>query len=91
VNGPPYEVRVLASAQKELRRLDSQAADQIAQRMQWLGEHAEVVHHHALTGNLRGLYRLRSGDYRVVYRLLREERAIVVVAIGDRREIYRKR
>jgi len=48
----------------------------------------------ALSGDLKGLkgfYKLRVGDYRVIYEILYEERTIVVHAIGHRRDIYRKR
>ena len=45
----------------------------------------------ALSGNLVGLYKLRVGDYRVIYEIVRKEKTIVIHAIGHRREIYRKR
>jgi len=91
VNGARFEIRVLASAEKELRKLDRRAAEQIAARLRWLADHAGEVRHHALTGTLSGLYRLRSGDYRIIYQLVVGERTILVHAVADRREIYRRR
>jgi mRNA interferase RelE/StbE len=44
-----------------------------------------------LTGDLTGFYKLRVGDYRVLYQVLHGDRLIVVHVIGHRREIYRKR
>ena len=88
---PRFEIRVLAGAEDELRRLDARAADLIAARLYWLAEHAEQVRHRPLTGPLQGLYRLRSGDYRVIYQVLTAERTIVVHAIGHRRDVYRRR
>ncbi len=35
------------------------------------------------------LYRARSGDYRLVYTLENEHLVVVVVAVGDRKEVYR--
>jgi len=35
------------------------------------------------------LYRIRIGDYRIVYQIRDAELLVVVVAIGHRREIYR--
>jgi mRNA interferase RelE/StbE len=42
----------------------------------------------ALTGNLKGLWRYRIGDYRIICRI--EDRAliVVVVIVGHRRDIY---
>ncbi|HMH44966.1 MAG TPA: type II toxin-antitoxin system RelE/ParE family toxin [Pyrinomonadaceae bacterium] len=35
------------------------------------------------------MYKLREGDYRIIYELLRSEEAIVVHLIGHRREVYK--
>jgi mRNA interferase RelE/StbE len=41
-----------------------------------------------LRGELTGLYRLRAGNYRVVYRIVEEQRLVIVEAIGTRGEVY---
>ena len=41
-----------------------------------------------MTGQFRGMYRLRIGNYRAVYDLDQETRNMIVDAIGHRREIY---
>lgn len=41
--------------------------------------------------DLAGFYKLRVGDYRVIYEILHEEQMIVIHEVGHRREIYRKR
>lgn len=35
------------------------------------------------------LYRVRSGDYRIVYTLENEQLIVLVVSVGDRKEVYR--
>ncbi len=40
------------------------------------------------SGKLEGLYRLRVGEYRVIYRILEEQRLVIVEAIGARGEVY---
>ena len=42
-----------------------------------------------LSSNLAGLYKLRVGDYRVVYEVFAEEHYLVIHKIGHRREVYR--
>jgi mRNA interferase RelE/StbE len=38
----------------------------------------------------KGLWKYRRGDYRIICRIVDEQISIVVVKIGNRREIYRK-
>ena len=45
----------------------------------------------ALTGDLSGFYKLRAGDHRILYEVLRDEKTIVIHVIGHRREVYRRR
>lgn len=42
----------------------------------------------ALTGEFKGLWRYRVGDYRILCRIKDNELLIVVVAVGHRRDIY---
>jgi mRNA interferase RelE/StbE len=84
-----YELRILATAARELESLDRETAARVAKRLRWLAENLDSIQLQALTGSLSDLYKLRAGDYRVFYQVLRSERIIVVHAIGHRREIYR--
>ncbi len=86
-----YHVRILKAASRELARLDKSTGRRIVERIHWLAANLEVIRLEALTGDLAGLYKLRLGDYRVIYEVLREEQTIVIHAIGHRREIYRRR
>jgi len=44
-----------------------------------------------LKENLSNLYKLRVGDYRIIYEILADEETIVIHFIGHRKEIYKKR
>lgn len=86
-----YRLRILEAAIRDLARLDKRVARRIVRRIRWLAANLETVRLEALTADLAGLYKLRVGDYRVVYEVLRSERTILIHAIGHRSEIYRKR
>ena len=86
-----YRVRLLGGASKDLGKLDKSTARRIVGRLHWLAENLKDASLEALAGELEGLFKLRVGEYRVVYELLREEQLILVHAIGHRREVYRKR
>ncbi len=86
-----YRVRLLDAASKDLARLDKPMARRIVERVQWLAENLADTNLEALTGEFEGLFKLRVGDYRVVYELVHGEQLVMIHAIGHRREIYRKR
>lgn len=43
----------------------------------------------ALTGSLKGLWRYRVGDYRIVVRIYDERLVVLVLTLAHRREVYR--
>lgn len=43
---------------------------------------------HPLRRNLSGLFKLRVGDYRIIYQIHEYEVLVVVVKVGHRREVY---
>lgn len=43
----------------------------------------------ALSGEFRGLYRWRSGKFRIVYEIQQEALVVLVLRIGHRKDIYR--
>ena len=85
-----YQIRIQDSAARELAQLDKQVARRVVKRIRWLAANMEVVKPDALSGDLAGLYKLRVGDYRVVYEVLHTEQVLVVHLVGHRREIYRR-
>jgi len=44
----------------------------------------------ALAYDLAGLHSLRTSDYRIIYRIKEKELIIIVIAVGHRREIYKR-
>jgi len=86
-----YDIRILEDASRELARLDKGVGRRIVERVNWLAVNLGDIRPEALSGALVGLYKLRVGDYRVIYEIVRKEKTIVIHTIGHRRQIYRKR
>ncbi len=86
-----YHVRILESATHELARLDKPIGRRVVQRINWLAENLHELRPEALSGDLIGFYKLRVGDYRVIYEIIPKEHTIIIHAIGHTREIYRRR
>jgi mRNA interferase RelE/StbE len=86
-----YRIRILDTATRELVRLDKPIGRRIVERINWLAANLDDIQPEALTGDLSGLYKLRVGDYRVLYEILHGERIVIIHGIGHRREVYRSR
>lgn len=85
-----YTVRILSSATRELERLDVTVGRRLVHRIQQMAADAAQHRHEALSGDLSGFYKLRIGDYRVIYELLHSEHCVLIHAIQHRRNVYRK-
>lgn len=86
-----YDIRILEAAARDLAHLEKPIGRRIGQRIHWLATNLESICLEALTGDLAGLYKLRVGDYRIIYEVLWDERTLLIHAVGHRREIYRRR
>jgi len=86
-----YRVRILKAAFQDLGRLDKPIGRRIVQRINWLAANLDAIRLEALAGEFTGLYKLRVGDYRVIYEILWDEKTIVIHAIGHRSDIHWRR
>ncbi|KAM3100271.1 type II toxin-antitoxin system RelE family toxin [Phormidesmis sp. 146-35] len=57
-------------------------------KIDWVSDHFIEIRPTALTGDLSSLFKLRVGDYRVLYSFSETTEIITVHQIGHRREIY---
>jgi mRNA interferase RelE/StbE len=85
------QVELLPPAVHELHLLDKPVAQRIIHKLRWLAENFESVVPETLAGPFLGLFKLRVGDYRVIYETDREKGLITVHLIGHGKEIYQRR
>jgi mRNA interferase RelE/StbE len=85
-----YEVLVEASAAKGLRRLPKEDLARIARELRGLTGDARPAGSRKIAGSADA-YRIRVGDYRIVYQVDDGQRRVVVQAIGHRKDVYRPR
>jgi mRNA interferase RelE/StbE len=86
-----YRIRLLDEATRDLAHLDKPVARRVTERLNWLAGNWQSVKPEALTGELAGLFKLRAGDYRVIYEVLPGERTLIIHAVGHRSQVYRRR
>lgn len=71
----------------DLERIDKPIVKRILNKITWLSNHFDSIIPETLSADLSGTFKLRIGDWRVVYTI--EDDHIVIQAVGHRREIYR--
>ena len=83
-----YRLEIKRSAAKELEVLPAKDRGRVVARIQALAVDPRPASAEKLSGQER--YRVRQGDYRMLYEIQDEVLLIVVVKIGNRRDVYRK-
>jgi mRNA interferase RelE/StbE len=83
-----YAVVFARSARKELQRLDPQVARRILKTIQTLVTNPRPPGVGKLEG-ARDLWRIRVGEWRVVYRISDPDRLVDIVTVRHRRDVYR--
>lgn len=81
-----YEVRLEDSARRFLKKLDKETNKKLIKKFRSLEENPELGK--PLTGNLAGLWSLRVGKFRAIYKIQRNELIILVLDIGHRKNVY---
>lgn len=83
----PYELRFKPSVVKDPRGIPSADVRRILARIETLREDPRPPGSEKLSAQER--YRLRQGDYRILYNLLDGELIVEIVKVGHRREVCR--
>lgn len=86
-----YRVDFSQQSRDALRRLDRSVVDRIRKKLLWLSKNFDSLMPEVLTGDpFKGLFKLRVGEYRVVYGVNRTDRVLVVHMIRHRSEAYKR-
>ncbi|MDE0157452.1 MAG: type II toxin-antitoxin system RelE/ParE family toxin [Gammaproteobacteria bacterium] len=84
-----YDVEFTANAESDLGRLDAKITRRVLKKLAWLADNLHVVGQEALAAPFKGMFKLRCGDYRIVYECNRQERKIVVRIVRHRSQVYK--
>ncbi len=83
-----FEIRFKKSVQKDLHRLTRSEKRRILDSTQ-RDLAADPYRGKALSGEFRGLYRWRIGSHRIIYEIHKDAKAVLVLRIGHRKDVYR--
>ena len=82
-----HRVQVAPAAVRQLRKLDPVARRRVQAAIELLAEHPRPSGATKLVGG-DGEWRVRTGDYRIVYEVHDSVLLVLVVAVGHRRDVY---
>ena len=84
-----FQVILTPEAQADIRRLDPAIQTRILNKLEWMGQNAELLRHQALQGEeWAGCFKYRVGDYRILYQIDWSTEKLFVLKVGYRREVY---
>lgn len=83
-----YQIEFSKKAQKQFKVLPKSTQNRLIAKINLLSENPRPVDCKKLKG-VKDLFRLRVGDYRVVYTIEDEYLLILIVEVGHRREVYK--
>jgi len=83
-----YAVELTPAARRQLRKLDPPIQRRLVARMEALADDPRPDGVVKLTAVEPPAYRVREGDWRIVYRVEDDLLLVVVVRVGHRSEVY---
>jgi mRNA interferase RelE/StbE len=84
-----YRIVFTKSADKALRKMPREVAQRTRERLDRIATDPYATHPNVPKLQNRPGYRLRVGNWRVIYEIERDELIILVLRIGSRGEVYR--
>jgi len=82
-----YRLEVKRSAAKEISDLTKAECQRVAAKIQLLASDPRPHGCEKLSGAEK--YRIRQGDYRILYEIDDSTKLVIIVKVGDRKEVYR--
>ncbi len=83
-----YKVEYLESVKEDLKSISKTNKDQIRKAIEKKLAANPIDFGKPLQYSLKGLRRLRVGDYRIIFQIQEEHKVVLIVKIGHRREVY---
>ncbi len=82
-----YRLLIKPSAVHELEALPLKERRRVVTRVWGLADQPRPLGCEKLSGH--ELYRLRQGNYRILYEIVDHDRSVTIIKIGHRRDVYR--
>jgi mRNA interferase RelE/StbE len=85
----PYTIEILESAKEQIRALPKKIRGQIGKKIDRLASDPFPPDCTKLEAREDSVYRVRCGDYRILYTVNKGKAVVLVVKVGDRKDVYK--
>jgi mRNA interferase RelE/StbE len=86
-----YQIEFARKVEKQLKTIPLSIREKIFDRIEALKKNPRPASCEKLQGSETDLFRIRQGDYRIVYTIEDKKLAILVVRVVHRKEVYKKK
>jgi len=86
-----WSLKFSPGANKDLSKLDSEIRLRVIEKLDWLSGNFDVILPQVLHAEFRAFFKLRVGDWRIMYKIDCFERIITIRYIEHRNKVYKKR
>jgi mRNA interferase RelE/StbE len=84
-----HTVQLAPAAKRQLRKLDRSIQERVVRRLEKLEKDPRPPGVEKMEGD-ESTYRIRMGEYRILYEIRDKVLVVLVLKVGHRREIYRR-
>ena len=85
-----WKLKFTKTALEDFNKLPKNISLSVKNKLRWLKNNFDKINHLPLIGELKGLFKLRIGDYRIIYFPDWDKRKIFILTIDHRKDIYKK-
>ena len=85
-----YQVELTKSASKEFKKLPKKIQSKVLEAFEFLSKnpYSEILKIKKMKGP-ESLFRIRIGDYRIVYEVNNGKLIVIIIKIGNRKDVYK--
>jgi mRNA interferase RelE/StbE len=83
-----YIIEYEPEAFADLEKLTKSVQERVVKKINWLAKNFDQINPQSLSADLLGFFKLRIGDYRVIYEFDREAKIIFIDRVRHRQEVY---
>lgn len=88
---PEWSLIFTNDAKTSFSRLDKTVRRRVAEKLDWFVENFDFLSPLSLAGEYREFYKLRVGNWRIIYKISLMEKVLIVTNIEHRSKAYRKK
>ena len=84
-----FEVHLSGGSYKFLKKLDKKTCEKIIRKIEMLANDPFLTNTKKIIGRKEKLFRVRAGDYRILYEVYLDKNVVLIVNIDKRSRVYR--